>query len=63
MKYAIEHEAWNVYALEDGSTLRTRVILNRVSREGTDENGNPAYKFEYGVTTVVEPAREKENTK
>ena len=63
VEFAIEHEAWNVYALADGSKLRMRVILTRVARVGTHPDGTPEYKFDHAVMCQVEPvqtAEEKE---
>ena len=54
LDFAIEHEAWNVYMLEDGTRIKMRVILTRVSRDGVDENGNPRLKLDNGVITQVE---------
>ena len=54
LDFAIEHEAWNVYMLEDGTRIRMRVILTRASRDGVDENGNPRFKMDHAVLTQVE---------
>ena len=60
VEYAIEHEAWNVYHLADGTKLRMRVVLTRVIRTGTDDNGNPAYKFDHAVMCQAEPVSSAE---
>ena len=54
LDFAIEHEAWNVYMLEDGTRIKMRVILTRVSRDGVDENGNPRLKFDNAIVTQIE---------
>jgi hypothetical protein len=55
LKYAIEHEAWNVYQIEDGTVLRMRVILSRIARNGSDKDGKPIYTFDHSLITQVEP--------
>ena len=54
MEYAIEHEAWNVYMLEDGTRIKLRIMLTRVSHEGVDENGGPRFKMDHAIVTQVE---------
>ena len=54
MEYAIEHEAWNVYMLEDGTRIKMRGILTRVSHDGVDENGNPRLKLDNAIVTQIE---------
>ena len=60
VEFAIEHEAWNVYQLADGSKLRMRVMLTRAARTGTDKDGKPEYKFDHAVMCQVEPVAAEE---
>ena len=41
--FVIEDEPWNYYELEDKTTIKTRLILIKVTLEGVDEVGNPIY--------------------
>lgn len=56
LKYVTKQEDWNFYQLEDGTTVRIRVILTRIARNGEDANGNPAYQWEVATLGQVEPA-------
>ena len=56
VEFAIEHEAWNVYHLEDGSTLRLRIVMTGVCADGVDDAGRTKYKIDHATLTVVEPA-------
>lgn len=55
VKYTIEHEAWNVYQLEDGAKLRMRIVLTGVVRDGVDQFGKPKYNLDHAILTHVEP--------
>jgi hypothetical protein len=46
LKYAVEQENWNTYILEDGAIVRMKLVLVRICRTGTDQNGAPIYEWE-----------------
>ena len=52
--FNVEHEAWNVYVLEDGTRIKMRIMLTRVSLEGVDENGNPWFKMDHALVAHIE---------
>ncbi len=46
VEFEAKGEHWNHYSLEDGSTLKLKVVLLDVVRlEGVYNNGNPVYQF------------------
>lgn len=47
------NEQWNNYILDDGSTLRVKLVITRISRLDNeyDVEGNPVYLFQ--STNVV----------
>ncbi len=45
LNYVAEAEPWNVYRLEDGSTVRVKVVLTRVEFNGLDADGKPNYQL------------------
>lgn len=47
-------EDWSIYQLEDGTTLKFKVVLTRVIRE-LDDKGNPIYTFLMKNVFVVLP--------
>jgi hypothetical protein len=56
VEYAVEHEAWNVYYLSDGTTLKTRIVLSGVTYYGVGPDGKPFYSLEHQIVTHVQPA-------
>jgi hypothetical protein len=54
--YTAERESWNVYHLDDGTVLRAKLVITRIERVGTKEDGCPLYKFENALITQVEAA-------
>lgn len=52
------NEQWNTYLLEDGSVLKVKLVVTKVSRlDGSyDVEGNPVYIFQStNVTSVQAP--------
>ena len=49
-------EQWNTYLLEDGSVLRVKLVVTKVSRleNSHDTEGNPVYVFQSTNVTSVE---------
>ncbi|MEO8370662.1 MAG: hypothetical protein ABI806_15875 [Candidatus Solibacter sp.] len=46
LEFDTKSEAWNQYALEDGSTLKMKIVLLNVLRlEGVYKDGLPVYQF------------------
>jgi hypothetical protein len=56
VEYAVEHEAWNVYHLSDGTTLKTRIVLSGVTFTGFGPDGKPNYILDHQILTHVQPA-------
>lgn len=57
--FAIEHEAWNVYQLDDGSRIKVRVVLTGVRRRAeAGPNGQPVYECDTAnlISTDAAPA-------
>ena len=51
-------EQWSHYLLEDGSTLKVKLVITKVSRVDNeyDVEGNPVYSFQStNVASVVSP--------
>jgi hypothetical protein len=61
IKYAIENEAWNVYSLKDGSTLKVRIVLTAITRTGVNPYGEPIYRLEHAIVTHVEAYTDSEH--
>ena len=40
--FKTDSEEWNVYKLEDGTTIRTKIVAMQISR-GMDDQGKPYY--------------------
>lgn len=49
-------EQWNTYLLEDGSVLKVKLVVTKVSRldNSYDAEGNPVYIFQSTNVTSVE---------
>ena len=49
-------EPWNTYLLEDGSVLKVKLVVTKVSRvdNSYDVEGNPIYLFQSTNVTSVE---------
>lgn len=43
--FDVLEEGWNIYKLDDGTTLKHKLVLVRMIREKVDEMGNPEYGF------------------
>ena len=53
------NEQWNTYLLEDGSVLKVKLVVTKVSRleNSYDAEGNPVYIFQSTNVTTVETPR------
>lgn len=53
--FAIEHEAWSVYTLDDGTRVKVRTILTGIRRNDAVRapDGSPSY--EWDIQTIVAP--------
>jgi hypothetical protein len=60
--YKTIREDWNIYELEDGTTLKAKLLATKILR-GLDEdeksiyylsNGEPAYNIRYVVSVTVD---------
>jgi len=58
-------EQWNTYLLEDGSVLKVKLVVKKVSRvdNAYDVEGNPVYFFQStNVTSIEAPESLKKKT-
>ncbi|PAV13555.1 hypothetical protein ASJ81_03615 [Methanosarcina spelaei] len=51
IKFDEVKEKWNFYKLSDGATLKLKIVLVKVIKEGQDSRGNTSLGFQ--VTNVV----------
>ena len=59
VKFTAEQEPWSVWKLEDGSTVRVRLVMVRtVPRGDMDDNGVPIYDFQFQQILNYEPSPE-----
>ena len=59
------NEQWNTYLLEDGSVLKVKLVVTKVSRIDNlhDIEGNPVYHFQStNVTSVDTPENLKKKS-
>ncbi len=62
LNFVAEQEPMCVYRLEDGSTIRVRLLLMRVERDGSNENGEPQYQVKFQHVMDVEPGPNLKDT-
>lgn len=61
--FKINRESWNIYLLDDGSTLRIRYVLAKVVRTGQfDAAGSPVYGLASQNVMSVRSAKELRGT-
>jgi hypothetical protein len=60
LEFEAGHEPWTVYKLEDGSILKFKQALAKVSRltENFKEDGEPIYIFQVGTMTHVDASED-----
>ena len=65
LEFESEKEPWTVYKLEDGSVIKLKQALAKVSRltENFKDDGEPIYVFQIGTITHVEASAEAKKKK
>ncbi len=55
VRFRSNHEEWNEYTLEDGTTLRMKAVVSEIIRlnDEYDQEGNPIYVVKSGNMLVV----------
>lgn len=56
VEFVADSEPWCKYTLDDGTVLRIRVMLVKVTRDGVDVNGNPNYQLQMQQVCDVTPS-------
>lgn len=56
VEFVAEAEPWCKYVLDDGSVVRVRVMLVKVTRDGLDANGNPNYQLQMQQVCDLTPS-------
>jgi len=56
IKFTETNEEWNYYKLDDGTTLKLKVVLIQVIDEGNDSQENPVYGLQSTHVIGVSPS-------
>ena len=48
-----DRELWNSYLLDDGNTLRVKLVLQTIERDLDSPDDKPEYKFSYQAVAAV----------
>lgn len=51
-------EGWNYYKLDDGTTLKLKIVLVKIIDEGKDSQGNPIHGIQSTHVVGVNPSKE-----
>lgn len=62
LNYVAEIEPWNVYRLEDGSTVRVKIVMTRVEFHGIAPDGKPNYQLNFQQIVDVCPGEHVHDT-
>jgi hypothetical protein len=64
LNFVTEAEPWNIYRLEDGTVIRAKVVLCKVTvRDGErDQEGNPVYDMRWQQICDVTPGEHLRDT-
>lgn len=62
LEYETVKEDWNIYKLEDGTTLKAKIVAGKISRGLADDgksilynpDGEPFYNIRYSVSIISE---------
>lgn len=66
LEYETVKEDWNIYKLEDGTTLRAKLVVQKISRGLADDgkairynpDGEPFYNIRFTTITVADVPEE-----
>ena len=62
LNYVAEAEPWNTYRVEDGSTIRVKIVLTRIEFKGLNDNGQPDYQLGFQQIVDVVPGEHLKDT-
>jgi hypothetical protein len=54
LDFVAERENWNLYSLEDGTRVRTRLVMTAIRQDGVDDQRRPKYQVETAVIVHIE---------